>query len=99
MDGTMRYHMGMGADYTAAVANYSSQLDGLGQEALNRLNGIAHAFDTEHGSVQHAQAQQLIFDAVADGKEVMLRQAAAVDTSFSDFSGQDIAAGNSFTAI
>jgi hypothetical protein len=99
MDGMMRYNPGLGADYTASVANYSSQLDSLGQEALNKLNGIAHAFDTEHGSVQHAQASQLIFDAVNDGKETMIRQAAAVDTSFSDFGGQDIAAGNSFTTI
>jgi hypothetical protein len=29
----------------------------------------------------------------------MIRQAAAVDTSFSDFGGQDIASGNSFTTI
>jgi ABC-type Zn uptake system ZnuABC Zn-binding protein ZnuA len=99
MDGMMRYNPGLGADYTASVANYSSQLDSLGQEALNKLNAIAHAFDTEHGSVQHAQASQLIFDAVNDGKETMIRQAAAVDTSFSDFGGQDISAGNSFTSI
>ena len=95
----MRYNPAQGADYTAAVANYCSQLDNLGQEALNKLNGIAYAFDTEHGSVQHAQAQQLILDAINDGKETMMRQAAAVDTSFGDFGGQDISAGNSFTTI
>jgi ABC-type Zn uptake system ZnuABC Zn-binding protein ZnuA len=99
MDGMMRYNPALGADYTAAVANYSSQLDSLAQEAINKLNSIAHAFDTEHGSVQHAQAQQLIIDAVNDGKETMIRQAAAVDSSFSDFGGQDIASGNSFTTI
>jgi hypothetical protein len=99
MDGMMRYNPGMGADYTAAVANYCAQLDNYGQEALNKLNQIAHAFDTEHGSVQHQQAQQMIMQAVADGKETMLRQAAAVDTGFSDFGGQDIAAGNAFTTI
>jgi len=95
----MRYNPALGADYTASVANACSQLDSLGQEALNKLNGIAYAFDTEHGSVQHAQAQQLILDAINDGKETMLRQAAAVDGSFSDFGGQDMAAGNSFTSI
>lgn len=95
----MRYNPGLGADYTSSVANYCSQLDSLGQEALNRLNQIAYAFDTEHGSVQHAQAQQLILQAINDGKETMMRQAAAVDTGFSDFGGQDIAAGNSFTTI
>jgi ABC-type Zn uptake system ZnuABC Zn-binding protein ZnuA len=99
MDGMMRYNPGLGADYTASVANYCSQLDSLGQEALNRLNQIAYAFDTEHGSVQHAQAQQLILQAIDDGKQTMMRQAAAVDTGFSDFGGQDIAAGNSFTTI
>lgn len=99
MDGMMRYNPGLGADYTASVANYCSQLDNYAQEALNKLNQIAHAFDTEHGSQQHAQAQRMIMEAVNDGKETMLRQAAAVDTSFSDFSGQDIAAGNSFTSI
>jgi hypothetical protein len=29
----------------------------------------------------------------------MRRQAAAVDTSFGDFGGQDMSAGNSFTSI
>lgn len=95
----MRYNPALGADYTSAVANYCAQLDSLGQEALNKLNAIAHAFDTEHGSVQHAQAQRMIMDAVNDGKETMLRQASAVDTGFGDFGGQDIAAGNSFTTI
>jgi ABC-type Zn uptake system ZnuABC Zn-binding protein ZnuA len=99
MDGMMRYNPGLGADYTASVANYCSQLDNYAQEALNKLNQISHAFDTEHGSVQHAQAQQMIMEAVNDGKETMLRQGAAVDTSFSDFGGQDMAAGNSFTSI
>jgi ABC-type Zn uptake system ZnuABC Zn-binding protein ZnuA len=99
MDGMMRYNPALGADYTAAVHNYSAQLDSLRQEALTKLNQIAHAFDTEHGSVQHAQAQQMINDAIDDGKETMLRQAAAVDTGFSDFGGQDISAGNSFTTI
>ncbi|MBV8860929.1 MAG: hypothetical protein JO082_11280 [Mycobacterium sp.] len=99
MDGMMRYNPALGADYTAAVANHSAQLDSHGQDALNRLQQIAHAFDTEHGSTQHAQAQQLIIDAINDGKETMLRQAAAVDNSFSDFGGQDMAAGNSFTGI
>jgi ABC-type Zn uptake system ZnuABC Zn-binding protein ZnuA len=99
MDGMMRYNPALGADYTASVANYCSQLDNLGQEALNKLHGIAHAFDTQHGSVSHAQAQQMIMDAINDGKETMIRQAAAVDTGFSDFGGQDIAAGNSFTSI
>ncbi|WP_428338881.1 hypothetical protein [Mycobacterium sp.] len=99
MDGMMRYNPGLGADYTASVANYCSQLDNYAQEALNKLNQISHAFDTEHGSAQHAQAQQMIMQAVNDGKETMLRQATAVDTSFSDFGGQDIAAGNSFTSI
>jgi ABC-type Zn uptake system ZnuABC Zn-binding protein ZnuA len=99
MDGMMRYNPALGADYTASVANYCSQLDNLGQEALNKLHGIAHAFDTQHGSVSHAQAQQMIMDAINDGKETMIRQAAAVDTGFSDFGGQDISAGNSFTSI
>jgi len=99
MDGMMRYNPALGADYTAAVGNYCAQLDSLAQEALNKLNGIAYAFDTEHGSVQHAQAQQMILEAVADAKETMLRQAAAVDTSFGDFGGQDISAGQSFLSI
>jgi hypothetical protein len=99
MDGMMRYNPALGADYTGAVANYCAQLDSLMGEALNKLHGIAHAFDTEHGSVAHAQAQQMIIDAVTDGKQTMLRQAAAVDTGFGDFGGQDISAGNSFTGI
>jgi ABC-type Zn uptake system ZnuABC Zn-binding protein ZnuA len=99
MDGMMRYNPGLGSDYTAAVVNYCSQLENLKQEALNKLNQISHAFDTEHGSVQHAQAQQMIMDAVNDGQETMRRQSAAVDTSFSDFGGQDMSAGNSFTSI
>lgn len=99
MDGMMRYNPALGADYTASVANYCSQLDNYAQEALQKLNAIAHAFDTEHGSVQHAQAQRMIMDAVDDGKQTMLRQAAAVDSSFTDFGGQDMAAGNSFTTI
>ena len=99
MDGMMRYNPALGADYTAAVANYCAQLDNLRQEAINKLNSIAYAFDTEHGSQQHAQAQQMINDAVEDGKQTMLRQGAAVDTSFSDFGGQDIHAGQSFLSI
>jgi len=99
MDGMMRYDPARGADYTSAVANYSAQLDNLGQEAMQKLQAIAPAFTTEHASVAHGQAQQLILDAVRDGQETMIRQAAAVDTSFGDFGGQDMHSGNSFQSI
>ena len=99
MDDMMRYDPGRGIDYTSAVTSHCSELDALANEALNKLAGVAEFFDTQHGSISHAQAQQMIMDAVNDGKETMIRQAAAVDTSFSDFAGQDVSAGSKFSGI
>ena len=99
MDDMMRYNPGALGDYTSSLAGYSSRLESLGQEALQELHNAAEFFATEQGSDQHAQAQQLIIDAVQEGKDVITRHGGAVDTAATEYMAQDAAAGNSFTSI
>lgn len=99
MSDMIRYHPGMIGDYTAALSNYSGQLDNIAAQARTILGGLADYFDTLHGSGAYAQVQASINAGIDEGRDVIMRHSQVGDSALQDFIGQDVAAANSFGSI
>ena len=95
-DGTMIYNKAGLADLTHGLMSFSQELDQIGQEAHQLLAGSQEFFKGDHGAANYAQAQQLINEGIADGKEVIMRHGDALDQSSQDFELADTHVGNGF---
>jgi uncharacterized protein YukE len=96
MDDVLKYNPAGIADYTASLNGFSGELDNIEAMAQNRLAGIAEFFDTDHASMAYTDAQMLINQGIAEGKEVILRHGGAVDAASTEFISQDAASAQTF---
>ena len=95
-DGTMQYNFPGLHDLVDGMSTYSGELHQIGEEAMQELANIHGFFDSDHGSVAYAQAQNMIIEGINEGRAVIARHGDAVDTSAQEFMNQDISAGQSF---
>jgi hypothetical protein len=98
-DGTMIYHPAGIVDMSATILSVSQQLDQIGEEALHLLAGSQNFFTGPHGATQYAQAQDLINQGIAEGKNVLFNQSGVVQDVGHNMSGTDTMVGNGFMSV
>lgn len=98
-EGPMIYHPAGLADMTAGMHSFAQELDSIGQEAHNLLAASRDFFSGPHGAQSYAQAQQLINEGIADGKDVIFRHGDTIDGASQAFQAADSTVGQSFQSI
>ena len=84
------------ADYTAALAGFSAELDQIQQEAQHELAGLSSFYDTEQGTAAYQAAQSQINQGIAEGQMVIRSHGDAVDTAAQGLHSADAAAAARF---
>jgi hypothetical protein len=98
-DETITYNKPGIADYQHTLSLVSAELDNVVHSANGILAGVAEHFTTEHGAVAFNEVHNLLMQGIDEGKETIMRHGTVVGQSVENFTGTDVAAGQSFYSI
>jgi hypothetical protein len=98
-DQQIAYDLGGIADYGHTLSTISAELDNVTHSATGILSGIQEYFTTHHASGAFNEVHNLLMQGIQEGKDTILRHGHTVGQAAENFSGTDIAAGQSFYSV